>query len=297
MPIIKMLVGLPASGKSTYSNKYINDNTYKIHSSDRLREELFEDENIQCDNNKLFAELHNRIKNDLRSGYNVVYDATNINRKLRMSFLQGLNKIYCYKEAIVFTTPYEQCLINNQNRDRKVHKEVIKRMYLNWNTPILQEGFDEIRLVKFIDIANTNILDKMIGFRQDNPHHKLDLFHHCLESTRYIIKKTDEELLITATLLHDCGKIFTKSFTNSKGEVTSIAHYYNHNNCGAYDVLNYNLSDDDGIIYISALIEYHMKPYLAWNQSEKAKEKDRKLLGNNMFNDIMLLHEADVCAH
>ena len=48
---------------------------------------------------------------------------------------------------------------------------------------------------------------------------------------------------------------------------------------------------------VTNMIYYHMHPYLAWKQSEKAKERDKKLLGEKMFNDIMLLHEADLAAH
>ena len=40
-----------------------------------------------------------------------------------------------------------------------------------------------------------------------------------------------------------------------------------------------------------------MHPYMSWKSSEKAKMKDWMLLGDEMFNDILLLHEADVAAH
>ena len=50
-------------------------------------------------------------------------------------------------------------------------------------------------------------------------------------------------------------------------------------------------------LYVAQLIQWHMRPYLAWDVSEKAKQKDRKLLGEHLFNDICLLHAADVSAH
>ena len=40
-----------------------------------------------------------------------------------------------------------------------------------------------------------------------------------------------------------------------------------------------------------------MRPYLGWKQSEKAKERDKKLIGKMMYEDIMILHEADLAAH
>ena len=51
------------------------------------------------------------------------------------------------------------------------------------------------------------------------------------------------------------------------------------------------------ILGVSVLIMWHMRPYLAWEQSDKAMQKDKKLLGETLFNDIMLLHEADLYAH
>ena len=106
-----------------------------------------------------------------------------------------------------------------------------------------------------------------------------------------------------AALLHDVGKLDTKTKFNSRGVEDGEYHYYNHNCAGSYSSMFYfnnietvwnkpcPMSDVTNYIY------YHMHPYLAWKQSERAKERDRKLLGDKMFNDIMLLHEADLAAH
>ena len=40
-----------------------------------------------------------------------------------------------------------------------------------------------------------------------------------------------------------------------------------------------------------------MHPYIAWKDSEKAKNRYQKLLGEELFDEIMILHEADVAAH
>ena len=39
-----------------------------------------------------------------------------------------------------------------------------------------------------------------------------------------------------------------------------------------------------------------MKPYLQWKDSEKSKNKDIALLGEQYYNDIMLLNKADRAA-
>ena len=77
------LVGLAGSGKSTYAKTLSDKYGYKIHSSDALRKEMFGDENANSreQNERMFAELHRRIKDDLKNGINVIYDATNINKR------------------------------------------------------------------------------------------------------------------------------------------------------------------------------------------------------------------------
>ena len=40
-----------------------------------------------------------------------------------------------------------------------------------------------------------------------------------------------------------------------------------------------------------------MRPYLGWKESEKARGRDRKLIGDEMYQDIMILNECDRAAH
>lgn len=75
------MIGIPGSGKSAEAELVAKEHNAIIHASDKLRKELFQDINHQKDNGILFAELHKRIIRDLKSGLNVVYDATNINSK------------------------------------------------------------------------------------------------------------------------------------------------------------------------------------------------------------------------
>ena len=127
------MVGLPGSGKSTYAKTLTLDGKpYIIHSSDKLREELYGDAAIQGDNNKLFAELHKRIKEDLRHGENVVYDATNIKKKNRIAFLRELEDIPCHKDCIVMATEYKACVYNKNvpQLSASARKRGVQRDYL-----------------------------------------------------------------------------------------------------------------------------------------------------------------------
>ena len=68
-----MLCGISGSGKSSW---LAPDNCIKI-SSDALRLEMFGDETDQTHNSEVFNELHNRVRENLKNGKNVIYDATN----------------------------------------------------------------------------------------------------------------------------------------------------------------------------------------------------------------------------
>lgn len=298
-----MMIGLPASGKSTLAEQIAKSEDAEIVSSDNIRKELYGDENIQGDSNKVFKTVENRIINGLKNNKNMIYDATNINYKRRMAFLQKIRKLKIEKIAIMVATPYEQCLIRNSQRERQVPEEVIKRMYFNFYVPQYFEGWDDIQ----IKYTNNHMFffGDLEDIEQDNPHHKLTVLEHC-KKTEEILNKQNRQLSIPINLtgrLHDIGKLKTKTFINSKGEKTNIAHFYNHEKVSAYDSLFYvnlrsrieMMKDEEFALETIKLIQWHMLPWT--EMSEKTEQKYKKLLGENFWNDLMILHKADKEAH
>lgn len=308
-PIFYMSVGIPGCGKSTWAETHKDELNAVVHSSDFIREELG-DVNDQSKNEEVFKILHQRIKDDLRAGKNVVYDATSLARKRRMYFINTeLKDILCEKVCVLFACPFELALSRNFARDRQVPEEVMSRMYKNFETPWYNEGWDDIQIVW----ADYN---DMLGFEYDihrdmeewekishsNPHHSYSIGDHMLSAYDYMRDTTEDEKLITLALLHDCGKPDVRAFVNSKGEETDVAHYYQHHSVGSYKALFYLRNmypewTDKDILYISLLINLHMRPHIAWKQSDKAKERDRKLYGDDVIRDLELLHEVDCMAH
>lgn len=301
-PTLFMLVGLPASGKSTYSKELAEEHNATIFSSDSLREELFNDINEQSRNAELFTELHKRIKDCLKSGKSAIYDACNHHK--RKGFLQELNNIECFKVAVVMATPYEECLRRSVKRDRHVPEYVIKRMYKSFEMPGGYEHWDSVWVRYSENSYNSfgkpeNWIDSVMDFNQDNPHHTHTLGEHCLSASKWIEEHFDGEdthhlsELKYAAMLHDAGKVFTKSFVDSKGNPSETAHFYQHYAVGAYDSLFYEFEADH--LYVAQLIQWHMQMY--FNKEQKTIDKYRKMWGEELYRDLCILHEADLAAH
>jgi len=298
-----MLVGISGSGKSTYSKLYTDISMeFKIHSSDALRAELYGNESIKGNNNELFSELHKRIISDLTNGKSVIYDACNLSCKRRMAFLQSIKKIDCYKECVVIATPYEQCLVNNCKRERKVPEDVIKRMYMSFCFPAYFEGWNNISihyynsLITGYKIKDLNILNT---YDQHNPNHTLTLGGHMKKCGDYVSSQINSRKeLDLAAYLHDIGKPFCQTYQNTKGETTEKAHYYCHENVGAYLAMFYLYNENcinSEIVEICTLIQNHMKPYFF--EFEKTRKRYNDLFGDRLYNDIMLINKGDRVAH
>ena len=312
-PEFIMLVGLPGSGKSTLIKRY---KEYKVHSSDDIREELTGDVNRQDINSLVFKTLHNRVKEDLLNGQSVIYDATNLNRKRRKAFLQELNNIPCWKYCLLIATPFEVCLERNNQRDRKVPYNVIERMYKNFDIPWYNEGWDNI-WVEYTDSKHKEAYDHWskfifdtLDFNQESKWHKETLGEHCRLCAEYVAKQVNElnclnekETLVAAAL-HDCGKPFCKAFKDSKGNASQFAHYYNHENVGAYNSLFYKKDGSTDNLLVAALIRYHMILHFFKDWKPKTIEKyEKEFTSHKWLNEmefykaLKILHEGDKNAH
>lgn len=291
-PTLNILIGPPGSGKSTYCKELVKSSkTPTIHlSSDEIRNELLGSEEDQSNNNIVFQTMQNRALEWLDKGYDVLYDATNINRKSRIQILSKCPS-YVIKKAIVCWAPVEMLVKRDANRNRTVGKEVINRMLKNFQAPFFDEGFNYITVVRPVDWFEKyeaeyiyQTLDKDIS--QDNPHHTLSLQQHMFEAYKYLkdLNVVDMDLRLAASW-HDLGKLYTKTFTNTKGETTDIAHYYGHQGYSAWMCYGFKACNNN-IIW---LVSTHMDPYLGTKYYQR--------LPQFLKNKIDLLHQADVAAH
>lgn len=289
-PKLIILVGPPGAGKTTYTNKYIEEHPGTVHlSSDAIRKELHGDESIQDNPGVIFDIMQKRAVAGLDFGYDIIYDATNMTRKDRAGIIAACPKFVKIECHIVWA-PIEVCIKRDATRKRTVGKEVIDRMLKRFQSPWYDEGIDEIKVVwntpdDFNQETYVNNLVSASDIPHDNPHHTLNIKEHCDESYRYAIDHHFPSYLLMAAKYHDIGKPYVKAFIDSKGNPSEHAHYYQHQCISAY--MYYGI--DKHNFFIAWLISTHMDPYLNTKYYNK--------LPTYLKKQVDLLHEADLNAH
>lgn len=288
-PSLILLVGIPGSGKTTYAKKYISEYPKTpVHlSSDKIREELYGNESIQGNPAEVFALMQKRAVEALNEGHDVIYDATNITRKDRSAII-GLCPKFAEIEVHIIWTPIETCIERDAARDRTVGKEVIDRMLKKFQAPYYDEGIDNIKIIKPRDWDNMkqiNYYDAM-DVPHDNPHHTLNIQDHCIEARWYIERHYSEDSeLMKAAMIHDVGKPYVKSFTDSKGNPSEDTHYYQHQCVGSWISYGFDFTTPR----VAWIVSTHMDPFL--------NTKYWRSLPPFLKKDIDRLHEADLAAH
>lgn len=312
VPNFIMLVGIPASGKSTLTRE-LEQKGCVIISSDKIREEIYPDlTSLFSDKSKLnevnqqvFDTVRISAIDNLKAGKSVVIDATNLSRKKRVKFLSQLKPIDCTKACILLVAPVETCMERNRQRlgSARVSDEGMYNMLCAFECPHFCEGWDII-LPFATDEPYTFPMEETKDFDQSNPHHSSTLYEHLLRTMEFAKEKGYSERLVACAMYHDIGKLYTKRFENRKGEKTEIAHYLGHENYGAYlylvgELCGKDLTDEDfcEVLYRATMINLHMRPYHVWRDSPNAKKRDLALLGKELFDDVALLSWADRHAH
>lgn len=139
--MIYFLVGLPASGKSTYAQQMASSE--RIHlSSDLIRKELYGDESIQGNGKEIFQFMEERTRQAINNGYDVIYDATNLRRRDRVKFCKKFPKVT--KFCLVFPFDITQSIEWDNQRERHVGEKVIRKMANSYTPPDFDEGWISI---------------------------------------------------------------------------------------------------------------------------------------------------------
>ena len=137
--ILYILCGIPASGKSTLSKQLVKQYNAKLHCFDKLP---------KAHHPKYYKEvrkqMHLDIANDLRNGLDIVCDDLHTEKQWREDILTVTKDVDCKKIIIVMTTPLEECLRRNVNREARLPDFVLYDLNEKFEPPTLDEGWDEI---------------------------------------------------------------------------------------------------------------------------------------------------------
>lgn len=327
MQTFAMIMGIPGSGKDSFIKQNPILRNYTMVSSDEIRKEHnYEQGEIK----NVFQIAREDIVTALQRGENVIFNATNLQRKHRMSLLEFLHIHFpeIRYEGYMILTPIKLCKEFNDLRTgfAKVPEKVIDNMVRAFQIPLEGEGFDKIFFcnpwrsrfcypeggLKYKYFSAD--YDEIYNFDQDNSHHSLTLGEHMDATYDYLmryIEDTHEDIaawttILQAALWHDIGKMITKDYHDSKGNPTTEAHYYGHDNAGAYLVLtelpyftNFLNQDFSVFVKMATYVNFHMRSRLVWAKfpDGKATRKDKKLLSDLDWKYINLLGEADFQAH
>ncbi len=303
MPKLIIMMGLQGSGKSTQAEKLHSEMPNSILlSTDAIRQKR------QINNQEVFEIIYRQMNFLLRKGKDVIFDATNINLKHRSGIYRALSvdprKVFI--EVKVMATPYEECLARvnyrNKNGGHYVPLEVVENYYHKFEIPVPNESMrflgkplDKITIEpgkqQFDSQKFEEIKRDMDNFDQKNPMHNRTLGHHCDEVMEHYSHYKQDKIYQQFALFHDYGKMFTQTIDN-----LGRAHYYGHENVGAYRLLSQDsdlidLDDSRDFLGMIALVNYHM---LAFNwDTKKLDNKWTSILGQDLHDDLVHFNESD----
>jgi predicted kinase len=150
LKLIKLLVGCPASGKTSYAHNVekaceaFGNLTYRHISRDAIRFSLVEEnEDYFSKEKEVFETFVSEVQKAIDDKINViVMDATHVSEGSRRKILSRLTHTYGYElEAVVFDVPLETLKERNQLREgrARVPDSAIENMYYNFSEPTIEE--------------------------------------------------------------------------------------------------------------------------------------------------------------
>lgn len=147
------MVGVPASGKSTFAEKLREEKSIPILSSDELRKELTGDAADQdtVPRIEIFRQLQIRAKQMLDQGRSFIWDATGIDATHRHEDINSFKRLGARVEGFLFVTPEEIAQQRNLKRKRVVPPEILERYHYTLVNDPVDTKFDLFDTVSIVD--------------------------------------------------------------------------------------------------------------------------------------------------
>lgn len=306
-PRLTLLCGLSASGKSQHTSIVANNRNSEciILSTDAIRANICGSVEDQSKNKEVFQTFHSLIAKYLKNGIDVVAEATNITMKSRRSILNVIKGIDCEKVCVVIVKPIGECKLDDNLREHPVSEYVIDKQARKFQIPFREEGWDKIEFIDHIEdkqgcvaeIESTWVPEIYNDFDQKNPYHMESLGKHMTDAYDFSKKIHNDYSVSVATKYHDMGKLYTQTFDED-----GVAHYYGHENIGAYMMLVYEVANQHSLFVnhnigdIAFYINYHMLPFQWKPNNTKTETKWAKRFGSKKYHNLWDMHIADLVA-
>lgn len=306
-PRLTLLCGLSASGKSQHTSIVANNRNSEciILSTDAIRANICGSVEDQSKNKEVFQTFHSLIAKYLKNGIDVVAEATNITMKSRRSILNVIKGIDCEKVCVVIVKPIGECKLDDSLREHPVSEYVIDKQARKFQIPFREEGWDKIEFIDHIEdkqgcvaeIESTWVPEIYNNFDQKNPYHMESLGKHMTDAYDFSKKIHNDYSVSVATKYHDMGKLYTQTFDED-----GVAHYYGHENIGAYMMLVYEVANQHSLFVnhnigdIAFYINYHMLPFQWKPNNTKTETKWAKRFGSKKYHNLWDMHIADLVA-
>lgn len=158
MKKLYILIGLPGSGKSTWTKNFLakQEEPFVIVSSDDIIEEKCAEAGLNYSQGfEKFVgfatgEMKRRAKAAAAAGHNVIWDQTNMTPKSRKDKI-GMFEGY-QRNAVVFSITDDELFRRLKLRESQTGKSipafVVKNMAKSYQAPTKAEGFDSITYVR-----------------------------------------------------------------------------------------------------------------------------------------------------
>lgn len=144
LPVMLILQGPPASGKTTWSKQFCEDNPNWIRiNRDDIRK-MSGKYWVPSREALISAYEESLINIALNRKYNVIIDATNLNPET-MSRWRGIAANFNVKlETKEFYVPFEEAVKRDKNRDLQIGEDVILGFYRRYYPERLKQELDEL---------------------------------------------------------------------------------------------------------------------------------------------------------
>lgn len=157
MSRLYIMCGMPASGKSTFARKLVdNNNNICYVSRDEIRFSIIKnDEDYFSHEKEVFKKFVITIAENLKAEHDVIADATHLNRFSRNKLIRAIDQyITNYTiEYVVLMTPLEICMERNAAREgrARVPDSIMKSMAKNFEYITNEEkNLERVRVIYYV---------------------------------------------------------------------------------------------------------------------------------------------------